>query len=43
MFREAFNHAYARYQGDEVVAFRIAWSAVKRRYEKIEGRWVPRL
>jgi cation transport regulator len=42
IFREAFNHAFARHGGDEVLAFRIAWAAVKRSYEKIDGAWEPR-
>jgi cation transport regulator len=43
LYREAFNHA-ARYGGaDETMAHRIAWAAVKRRYEKADGAWVPRL
>jgi cation transport regulator len=40
IFRGAFNRAFERY--DEVTAFRIAWAAVKRRYEKVDGLWVPR-
>ena len=40
IFREAFNHAFDEHHGDEARAFRIAWAAVKRRYEKIDGRWV---
>jgi cation transport regulator len=42
IFREAFNHAFQQYAGDDVRAFRIAWSAVKRRYEKLGEDWVPR-
>jgi cation transport regulator len=42
IFREAFNHAFERYAGDESTAFRIAWAAVKRSYEKVDGVWVPR-
>jgi len=45
IFREAFNHAYAAHEGDprqEEAAFRIAWAAVKRRYEKIGDEWVER-
>jgi len=37
IFREAFNHAYAAHARDprqEEAAFRIAWAAVKRAYEK---------
>jgi cation transport regulator len=41
IFREAFNHAWQTYGGDEERAFRIAWAAVKRQYEKVEGEWVP--
>jgi cation transport regulator len=40
IFREAFNHAFARH--DEATAFRIAWAAVKHRYEKTNGVWVER-
>jgi cation transport regulator len=40
IFREAFNHAFVRY-GD-ARAFRIAWAAVKRQYERADGTWVPR-
>lgn len=45
MFREAFNHAFAEHQGDprqEEAAFRIAWAAVKRRYEKFGDEWVEK-
>ena len=45
IFREAFNHAYAAHWNDprrEGAAHRIAWSAVKRSYEKVNGEWVPR-
>lgn len=42
IFREAFNHAHLEHQGDDAVAFRIAWAAVKRHYEKLDGEWVPR-
>ncbi len=42
IFREAFNHAFARH-ADEATVFRIAWAAVKRRYEKAaDGEWVPK-
>jgi cation transport regulator len=40
IFRSAFNRAFERH--DEVVAFRIAWAAVKRRYEKVDGVWILR-
>ena len=39
IFRAAFNNALEQY-GDEERAFRVAWSAVERDYEKSEdGRW----
>jgi cation transport regulator len=45
IFREAFNAAFAAHATDprrEEAAFRIAWAAVKRSYEKIGGAWVER-
>jgi cation transport regulator len=45
IFREAFNHAYAAHARDprqEEAAFRIAWAAVKRLYEKVGDEWVER-
>jgi len=45
IFREAFNHAYRAHAGEaehEATAFRIAWGAVERGYEKVGGRWVER-
>jgi cation transport regulator len=41
IFREAFNHAWQEYRGDEERAFRVAWAAVKRSYHKQADRWVP--
>jgi cation transport regulator len=41
IFREAFNHAWDSHGGDEVIAFRIAWAAVKRGYRKRGDVWVP--
>jgi len=45
IFREAFNHAWENYadRGSrrEEIAFRVAWSAVKKQYRKIGARWVP--
>ena len=43
IFREAFNHAFERYGGDDATAFRIAWAAVKRQYAKVDGEWARRL
>ena len=42
IFREAFNHAFSEHAGDEATAFRIAWGAVKRSYEKVGSEWVRR-
>lgn len=40
IFLAAFNHAFAEYEGEEEWAFRVAWAAVKRGYEKGEdGNW----
>lgn len=40
IFREAFNHALQEYHNDEERAFRVAWSAVERDYEKGDnGQW----
>ena len=49
IYREAFNHAYEEYQEHgkrsstdtlEEVAHKVAWSAVKEKYEKAEsGQW----
>ena len=42
IFREAFNHALTEYE-DEQRAFRVAWAAVKHRYEKGPGgTWVEK-
>lgn len=39
IFRAAFNHALEEYKEEES-AFRVAWSAVKRDYQKGEdGNW----
>jgi cation transport regulator len=42
IFREAFNHSYGRYGGDEERAFRIAWAAVKKHYQKAGDDWIPK-
>ena len=42
IFRGAFNNALKEY-GDEARAFKVAWAAVKRDYEKNEkGQWVKK-
>lgn len=52
IFLEAFNHAYDEYKnpaerrgdaGREETAFRVAWAAVKKKYEKgDDDKWHPR-
>jgi len=42
IYREAFNHAWAQYPGDEATPHRIAWAAVKRGYRKAGDQWVRR-
>jgi cation transport regulator len=45
IYREAFNHAWASYRNSprkEEIAHRVAWAAVKKRYEKVGANWVPR-
>jgi cation transport regulator len=42
IYREAFNHAFATYFGEEERAHRIAWSAVKHSYVKVGESWVAR-
>ena len=39
IFREAFNHAWLEYDGDEERCFRVAWAAVKRNYHKRSDHW----
>lgn len=46
IFRAAFNSAWDSYgQKDpgrrEEIAHRVAWAAVKMRYRKLQGQWVP--
>ena len=45
IYRAVFNHAFENHRGDsrlEEIAHRIAWSAVKRQYEKVGEIWVQR-
>lgn len=52
IFKEAFNSASKEYRDPdarrnpdddpEEVAFKVAWSAVKEKYEKKGGRWVAK-
>jgi cation transport regulator len=40
IFRKAFNSAHEQY-GEEERAFKVAWAAVKKEYEKNDdGMWV---
>ena len=40
LFRKVFNNAHKEY-GNEEQAFKVAWAAVKKEYEKNEeGKWV---
>ncbi|MGZ4960855.1 MAG: ChaB family protein [Methylomonas sp.] len=41
IYRAAFNNAWDEYDRDEDRAHRVAWSAVKKKYEKNEssGEW----
>ena len=42
IFRKAFNAALEQY-GNEEQAFRVAWAAVKKVYEKSEdGTWIEK-
>jgi len=44
IFRETFNDAWRRHASDpecEQIAHRIAWAAVKRKYRKTAGVWLP--
>lgn len=42
IFMAAFNAAYKQNDGDEEAAFRIAWSAVKRKFKKEGDKWVAK-
>jgi len=44
----AFNGAWDHYGSVDIVrreeiAHRVAWSAVKKKYQKIGGEWLPRM
>jgi cation transport regulator len=47
IYRSTFNNAWNEYADRgpserEQTAHRVAWAAVKRRYEKAGDQWVPR-
>ena len=42
LYKEVFNSAYDRYKHDanvEQIAHRVAWGAVKEKFEKTGNRW----
>lgn len=42
LFRKVFNNAYAEYN-DEEKAYKVAWAAVKKQYEKNDkGQWIKK-
>lgn len=44
IYKSAFNNAWEEYHRDESRAHRVAWAAVKAKYEKDDatGRWKER-
>jgi cation transport regulator len=44
IFQATFNSAWTEYNQDEERAFRVAWAAVKDKYEKdkVSGKWKPK-
>jgi cation transport regulator len=47
IYRSAFNNAWVEYaarghEQRERTAHRVAWAAVKRKYQKFGDRWIPR-
>lgn len=47
IYLAAFNNAWIEYQDRgaehrEEIAHRVAWAAVKRKYQKAGDRWIPR-
>ena len=44
IFRAAFNSAWESYadrDDREEIAHRVAWAAVKKRYRRAGGEWIP--
>ncbi|QNV47826.1 ac60-like protein [Alphabaculovirus altersperidaniae] len=41
IYMKFFNRAYEKYRSD-ITAAQIAWQAVKRKYIKVDGTWIPR-
>lgn len=44
IYKSAYNNAWDEYNRDEERAHRVAWSAVKKSYEKDEesGQWIEK-
>ncbi len=45
IYKEAFNNAWEEYAGQkdhEARAHKVAWSAVKKKYEKSNDKWVKK-
>ncbi|MBX9947541.1 MAG: ChaB family protein [Candidatus Obscuribacterales bacterium] len=43
IFKDALNSAYETHHGkDEITSFKIAWTAVKKKYKKQNGKWVKK-
>ncbi len=42
IYLQAFNHAFTEYKGDEITAHKVAWSAVKRVYQKTKMHWIKK-
>jgi len=40
IYKEAFNHAWETYGHDEGAAARVAWSAVRKEYQKEGTQWI---
>lgn len=38
----AYNSAYEQHDGNEEKSAKIAWSAVKNKYKKVDGKWVKK-
>ena len=41
-YEAALENAEQEYAGDEARAHRVAWAAVKRKFEKVDDHWEPK-
>jgi cation transport regulator len=44
IYREVFDHAWKTYAANprrEEIAHRVAWAAVKRKFQKVGEHWAP--